>query len=53
MSHYFPDSVRVDTNKVKFDLTNYASKNYVYIHISISNVDVQQVKRYMKNISKL
>lgn len=33
MSHYFPDSVRVDTNKVKFDLTNYATKNYIYIYI--------------------
>ena len=32
MSHYFPDSVRVDTNKVKFDLTNYATKNYIYIY---------------------
>ena len=32
MSHYFPDSVRVNTNKVKFDLTNYATKNYIYIY---------------------
>ena len=35
MSHYFPDSVRVNTNKVKFDLTNYATKNYIYIYIYI------------------
>ena len=33
MSHYFPDSIRVNTNKVKFDLTNYATKNYIYIYI--------------------
>lgn len=57
MSHYFPDSVRVDTNKVKFDLTNYATKNYIYIYIynviiyylSIY-LDVQLVKGYMMNI---
>ena len=35
MSHYFPDSVRVNTNKVKFDLTNYATKNYICIYIYI------------------
>ena len=64
MSHYFPDSVRVNTNKVKFDLTNYATKNYIYIYIYIQchyilhifisiYLDVQLVKGYMINFNSM